>query len=52
MDRAEAAIDSGAAQELLARWVDTTAAYADLSPRRAGQPSRPRLNAASRSCEE
>jgi anthranilate phosphoribosyltransferase len=27
MDRAEAAIDSGAAQELLARWVDTTAAY-------------------------
>ena len=28
MDRAEAAIDSGAAQELLARWVDTTAAYA------------------------
>ncbi len=28
MDRAEAAIDSGAAQELLARWVETTAAYA------------------------
>jgi anthranilate phosphoribosyltransferase len=28
MDRAEAAIDSGAAQELLTRWVETTAAYA------------------------
>ena len=28
MDRAEAAIDSGAAQGLLARWVETTAAYA------------------------
>ena len=70
--RAASAIDSNAARDLLARWVEVTGSHAGQCPSRASRPSgasgrrercdqgsaggrsasRPRLKAASRSCEE